>query len=358
MKSARIALLHLTALLVIASTSAAQQPTPTERFDRLDRNKDGRLSREELPRPALFDRLDRNRDNVIERKELPAATEDTDKANTAIQSRLDISYGDQSLQRLDVYQPVNAEKCPVMVYVHGGGWKRGDKRNVGEKVTFFCERGWVFVSVNYRLLPEGQHPVNVNDVANAIAWVHDHATDYGGDPDKLFVMGHSAGAHLAALVGTNSKPLREAGKPLTILRGVIPLDTNAYDLSKLMQSRSREFYANLFGEDESKWKDASPAQHVAADQGIPPFLICYSRGLAGPINPERSTRANAFAKTLRDAGIDAEVIDASDRNHGQINAWFGRADDKKVTGAATRFLDGILEEISNASSNSRTTTSR
>ena len=90
-----------------------------------------------------------------------------------------------------------------MVYVHGGGWKRGDKSRVGEKVEFFTGRGWVFVSVNYRLLPEGAHPANVNDVARALAWVHDHATDYGGDPDRLFLMGHSAGAHLAALVATS-----------------------------------------------------------------------------------------------------------------------------------------------------------
>jgi acetyl esterase/lipase len=298
----------------------------------------------------LFKRLDRNRNNVIERHELPTSETAGVQGNAAIQSKLDIAYGEHKLQRLDLYRPIDATGSPTMVYVHGGGWKRGDKRNVGEKATFFCQRGWIFVSVNYRLLPLGQHPVNVNDVARAIAWVHDHATEYGGDPGKLFVMGHSAGAHLAALVSTNPKPLREVGKPLTILKGVIPLDTNAYDLSNLMQSRSRSFYIDLFGEDESNWKDASPAQHVAANQGIPPFLICYSRGLAGPINPERSTRANAFAKTLRNAGIPAEVIDASDRNHGEINAWFGRADDEKVTGTAVRFLEGILDQVSNAGS--------
>ena len=349
---ARISLLHVATFLALISIAVAQQLTPTARFDRLDRDGDGKLSRDELPRPALFKRLDRNRDDVIERDELPRTTGDAGKANVAIQSKLDIAYGEHALQRFDLYRPHSVKEAPVMVYVHGGGWKRGDKRSVGEKAMFFCGRGWILASVNYRLLPEGRHPVNVNDVARAIAWVHDHATDFGGDPDKLFVMGHSAGAHLAALVSTNPKPLREAGKALTILKGAISLDTNAYDLGKLMESRSRSFYANVFGEDESNWQDASPAEHVAADRGIPPFLICYSRGLQGPINPERSTRANAFAKTLRDAGIPAEVIDASDRNHGEINAWFGREDDKKVTMAAVRFLDGILDQVSTAGAKS------
>ncbi|WP_013630085.1 alpha/beta hydrolase fold domain-containing protein [Rubinisphaera brasiliensis] len=350
MKPTRQLLSLIAVILASAHFASAQVPTVSERFDRLDRNRDGKLSLPELPRPDLFRRLDRNADGVIEQHELQAATatNPVEKDQPQITSKFDVAYGDHALQRLDLYQPQDADGAPIMVYVHGGGWKRGDKRTVGQKVDFFCGRGWVFVSANYRLLPEGQHPANVNDVAKAIGWVHDHAKDYGGDPAKLFVMGHSAGAHLAALVSTAPSPLKNVGKPLTTIRGVIPLDTNAYDVAKLMQSRSSAFYSPVFGEEEASWKDASPIHHVRADQGIPPFLICYSRGLRAQANPERPAQANAFARQLQDSGISAEVIDASDRNHGEINARFGKADDEKVTGAAIRFLDGILAGKSKA----------
>lgn len=131
-----------------------------------------------------------------------------------------------SAHALDVYAPADpgAGPTPVMVYIHGGGWKGGDKARVGSKAEYFTSRGWAFVSVNYRLLPAGRHPANVDDVAAAIAWVHDHAAEHGIDPDAIFVMGHSAGAHLAALVATNPAPLRKAGKPLGVLKGAIAVD--------------------------------------------------------------------------------------------------------------------------------------
>jgi acetyl esterase/lipase len=116
--------------------------------------------------------------------------------------KTDISYGDHPLQKLDLYLPDAPSKAPVMVYIHGGGWAKGDKAAVGLKPAFFNGKGWIFVSVNYRLLPEGKHPANVGDVALALAKVHDQVAEKGGDPGKLFVMGHSAGAHLAALVAT------------------------------------------------------------------------------------------------------------------------------------------------------------
>ena len=95
---------------------------------------------------------------------------------------------------LDIYRPNNLEGCPVMVYVHGGSWRRGDKREVHDKHLAFVDRGWVFVSINYRLAPNGRYPANVEDVARALAWVHNNIRQYGGDPDCLFIMGHSINA--------------------------------------------------------------------------------------------------------------------------------------------------------------------
>ena len=234
-----------------------------------------------------------------------------------------------------------------MVYIHGGGWQRGDKRVVGRKASFFTGLGWVFVSVNYRLLPEGKHPANVEDVARAIAWAHDHITEYDGDPERLFLMGHSPGAHLAALVATDGRRLGDAGKSLAVLKGVIPLDTNTYDLPSLMRSRGASFYGQVFGEDPAVWRDASPLTHIAADGGIPPFLVCYSRGMRANSNPARRTQAEAFGTALRAAGVPAEVVDASDRDHGEINAWFGDPDDS-VTQKALAFLRPLLASTDRA----------
>ena len=256
----------------------------------------------------------------------------------AVTTEIDLAYGEHPAQRLDLYLPENAAKAPVMVYIHGGGWSKGDKKAVGEKPVFFNRLGWIFVSVNYRLLPDGRHPENVNDVALALAKVHDKVAEKGGDPERIFVMGHSAGAHLAALVATDPKPLERAGKSLKILKGVIALDTNTYDLPKLIAASPSDLYTAVFGTDPAGLIDASPQLHVAPDKAIPPFLICYSRGMGARPQMMRSIAANAFKEALTKAGIPAEVVDASDRNHGEINQWFGKDDDEKVTGKAKAFL--------------------
>ena len=247
---------------------------------------------------------------------------------------------------LDVYSPgVKPEKAPVMLYVHGGGWKWGDKKAVGRKPGYFTDAGWIFVSTNYRLLPQGKHPHNVDDIASALAWVHDHIEKRGGDPDKIFIMGHSAGCHLVSLVATSPKPLEKAGKSRKIIRGVIGLDCQAYDISELLQRQTTmKFYSGIFGSDPEGVRDASPQLHIKRGQGIAPFLICYSSGNTLRKNPWRRITAEVFRDALRAADIQADVVDASDRTHGQINQRFGDPADEKVTGKAMEFLRGILEK--------------
>ncbi len=114
----------------------------------------------------------------------------------------DLAYGEPNNERqtLDVYAPAEGVNHPVVVWIHGGGWHSGDKKEVQKKPQAFTDKGFVFVSINYRLLPHVTIKQMAGDVAKAIRWTHDHAKDYGGDPDTIFVMGHSAGAQLAALV--------------------------------------------------------------------------------------------------------------------------------------------------------------
>ncbi len=112
-----------------------------------------------------------------------------------------IPYAEPAHERqvLDVYSPPNAKNLPVVFWIHGGGWQAGDKSDVQIKPQVFMDKGFVFVSTNYRLLPSVDMATIVRDVAKSIRWVHDHIAEYGGDPKRLFIMGHSAGAQLAAL---------------------------------------------------------------------------------------------------------------------------------------------------------------
>ena len=356
----RLSLLMAVLLLNFAPLGYGQtrQDSLASRFDQVDRDGDGKVTAEELPRPILFRRLDRNGDGVIERDEVEAvrgpATQRPSGAKAGkLATHLDIPYAkidgiDPNLLSLDIYAAKDArpgEARPVMVYVHGGGWRLGDKAAVGRKAEFFSGQGWVFVSINYRLVPEGAHPRNVEDVATALAWVHEHASQYGGDPDSISLMGHSAGCHLASLVATDGRHLEKAGKSLELIKGVIALDTQAYDVAKLIEGPSSSaLYVSVFGRDEAMQRDASPIHHVARGKSIPPFLVCYSSGMTARVNPNRSTAAEAFAAALREARVAAEVVDASDRNHGQINQRFGDPADEKVTGRAMAFLNGIRGE--------------
>ena len=350
--------LYLTVGLVPVALRSGEATPPQqkrksieERFKQLDRNGDGKISKDEAPRWRSFTEVDKSGDGIVTLEEARPYFQQRNAGQAANATSpiepVTVQYAeapkgvDPNQLSLDLYMPKGAKNDPVMVYIHGGGWQRGDKKAVGQKVAFFSGMGWGFVSINYRLLPAGKHPVNVQDVARALAWVHNHIGEKGGDPKKLFLMGHSAGAHLAALVATDDRHLKAVGKDLTILKGVIPLDTNAYDLPTLMKTRSTGLYGQVFGKDPKIWHDASPAVHVAEAKGIPPFLICYSRGMRTNPDPARKANAEGFAKLLRAAKIKTEVVDTSDRNHGEINARFGDPKDEKVTGKAKQFLHSL-----------------
>lgn len=247
--------------------------------------------------------------------------------------------GDPDRTSLDVYAPVDAVGAPILVFIHGGGWQRGDKSRQGGRAGFFVERGWVYIATNYRLVPDVSYPTYVQDVADAVAWVHDHAAEFGGDPDAIFLMGHSAGAHLAALVGADERRLEAAGKDLSVLKGVIPIDTNCYDIPRLMNELGAEgavsIYTAAFGEDVEVWRDASPAARVEPDKDIPPYLILHADGR---LLKRRQTRD--FAAKLEAAGVHAEVYHARGKNHSTIARDLGR-DGDPATGVVMEFLESL-----------------
>jgi arylformamidase len=253
----------------------------------------------------------------------------------------DLPYAEPKNQRqtLDVYAPAEGKDHPIVLWIHGGGWRQGDKRGVQRKPAAFVEKGFVFVSTNYRFVPHVTVKEMTGDIAKALRWVHEHAGDYGGDPDTIFVMGHSAGAHLAALVCTDDRYLKAEGLSPAIIKGCVPVDTAVYDVVKQIESigppRSA-MYSGVFGDSESQ-KDSSPIAHVAKGKGIPPFLILHVDD-----RPDSKAQSGMLARALQDAGVSAKVVPAEGKTHGTINSDLGLPDDKP-TRALWEFLDGALK---------------
>lgn len=256
----------------------------------------------------------------------------------------DIPYANPSpanprLNQLDIYRPAEGENLPVLIFIHGGSWRYGDKRFVSDKPAFFTSQGFVFASVNYRLAPEVTHPVYVQDVAKAIAWLQAHVAEYGGDPKRMVVMGHSSGAHLAALVATDNRYLKEAGSGLDALRGVIVLDGGGYDIPRMANSGepfAKGRYEKAFTGDAAVWKEASPITYVAPDKGIPPFLLVH----AGK-RQASADQAKELAAALQETGVRAEVFHNPDRNHVTLNSAIGK-DGDATTEAILSFANSVV----------------
>jgi arylformamidase len=243
-------------------------------------------------------------------------------------------------QTLDVYAPAEGKGHPVVVWIHGGGWQAGDKKEVDKKPQAFTDRGFVFISINYRLLPKATIKEMAGDVAKAIRWVHDHARDHGGDPDTMLVMGHSAGAQLAALVCTDDSLLKAETLSLSIIKGCVPVDGDTYDVPlqiKTVEKKRANAYTRKFGDADSQ-KDLSPVTHVAKGKHIPPFLILHVAD-----HPETKGQSQRLVKVLQEAGISAKAYPAEGKTHGTINSELGVPDDKP-TKALWDFLETVLKK--------------
>jgi arylformamidase len=263
----------------------------------------------------------------------------------------DIPYADPGHERqvLDVYSPNQAKNLPVVFWIHGGGWQTGDKTSVQIKPQAFMDKGFVFVSTNYRLLPGVDMATIVRDVARSIHWVHDHIAEYGGDPDRLLIMGHSAGAQLAALICTDDRYLKAEGLSLAIIKGCVPVDGDTYDVPAIIETaetrrrvhglpQAKFGHREKFGNDPAKHRDFSAVTHVARDKGIPPFLILYVAD-----HPDTSAQAQRLGNVLKDAGVSATVFGAKETNHNKLNGDLGLPDDP-ATKVLFEFLGKALKK--------------
>lgn len=262
----------------------------------------------------------------------------------------DIPYVEKADARhvLDVYSPPKAKNLPVVFWIHGGGWQAGDKSDVQIKPRVFMEKGFVFVSTNYRLLPSVDMATIVQDVAKSMRWVHDHIAEHGGDPKNILVMGHSAGAQLAALICTDDRYLKAEGLSLAIIKGCVPVDGDTFDIPAMIETAETRWKAHglpaakfghreKFGNDPAKHKDFSAVAHIARDKGIPPFLILHVAG-----HPDTTAQALRLGNVLKDAGLPATVFAARESTHNRINADIGQPEDP-ATKALFEFLGKALK---------------
>jgi acetyl esterase/lipase len=246
----------------------------------------------------------------------------------------DIPYGTvHERQVLDVYAPAGAKNLPVVFWIHGGGWQTGNKTMVALKPRVFTDAGFVFVSINHRLLPTVEMGAITKDVASALGWVHKNIATRGGDPNRLLVMGHSSGGQLAALMCTDDRYAKAEGYSLTMIKGCVPVDADTFDIPAIIEvaeTRARAHQLPLptyghrqkFGDDPAKHRDFSPVTHVARDKGIPPFLILHIAG-----HPDTTAQARRMANVLEAAAIPVKVVAGRETTHASINDNIGAPND-------------------------------
>ncbi len=248
-----------------------------------------------------------------------------------------------NLQSLDLYLPVRPAGCgpaPLVAYVHGGGFIRGDKANqLTDKVNLFTREGFGFASLNYRLVDHpgagptnGMYPAAEQDVAAGIAYLADHAPQHQLDPQRIMLLGHSAGGFLVSAVSTDGSFLQGAGRGLSDIACTAPLDST-YDVPNQIAAGGTNalMYRNAFGDDPAVWDQASPARNIGPGKGIPPFHI-VTRGTQA-----RISEAQSFGTTLRDAGVPATVPVVNPLSHEQVNDAVGQPGDTVVTPALLAF---------------------
>jgi acetyl esterase/lipase len=227
----------------------------------------------------------------------------------------DLAYGQHPRQRLDVYLP-GTVKGPILLLVHGGAWSSGDKRSpafIIPKVRYFTARGYVVVATNYRLLPDAHPLEQARDVARALTLVQRRAPAWGADSAQVVLIGHSAGAHLVALLDADPALAREqAADPW---RGTVALDSAAFDVPRLMAEKHAALYDRAFGSHAAYWRTVSPLHVLARD--APPLLAVCSRGRG-----TSCAQAEAFAARANGHHIQVQV-QGVELSHAEINRQLG-----------------------------------
>jgi acetyl esterase/lipase len=284
---------------------------------------------------------------MIVRIGVPLLLGDQQTGGATQQVSRDLPYAEPRNERqmLDVYAPAGAKNRPVVFWIHGGGWQRGDKKEMNAKPQAFTDKGFVFATTNYRFIPHVTMQQIAGDVAKSIRWVYDNVAQYGGDRESIVLMGWSAGAQLAALICTDDRYLKAEGLALTSIKGCVPVDGDTFYPALQIDTfdarpgaRRPSGYRSKFPEGSDR--ELSSVLYVTKDKGIPPFLILHIGG-----RPESGTaiQAQVLANALIVAGVPVQVVAADGKTHLTLDTDLGLPTEVS-TKAVFDFLDRVLRK--------------
>lgn len=367
-------LILLTAALTALSGLSPAQPSNSSRFDLWDRDGNGTLSKDELPerlRPN-FERVDRNADGVISREEDAAVSQRKAKGNrpgpgqripgtVRVWRDLDYAGTENPRQALDLYLPgdeVKTEgKLPLLVFIHGGAWQAGSKESGWNRVRGFVESGrYAAASIAYRLSDEAVWPSQIHDCKAAIRWLRAHAGHYGYDADRIAVWGTSAGGHLVAMLGVTNREEElegEIGEHLEVSSEVTCV-VNFFGPSELLTMNDHPSRIDHLAPDSPESRlvgaplptvperaaHASPVTWVS--EGDAPFLIVH--GTVDQLVPY--PQSVELEKRLEHVGVPAALLTVRDGGHG---GGFGPSVSRAVETFLSHHLLGAGETVTDGS---------
>lgn len=348
---------------VLPLSSFGQTEKPDRRFTNWDRNKDGKLSKEELPQPLQrnFERVDTNNDGSISLKEHLAVTRTNaptrpERGGDDVTKHADLDYAgnDNPKQKLDLYLPKTRgdEPLPVVCWIHGGGWKGGDKRNASKITRLVSSGKYAGVSIGYRLSHEAQWPAQIHDCKAAIRWIRANAEAYNLDPERIAVWGSSAGGHLVAMLGVSHGVEGLEGEigPHTDQSSEVACVVDYYGPTELLtmndhpskidhnaaNSPESMLIGGAIQQNKDQANNASPITHVTSDDE--PMLIVH--GTKDELVPY--PQSVDFEKALEKSGVSAAFVTVNDGGHG---GGFGPTIQKLVEQFLAHQLLGVGEPV-------------
>lgn len=260
------------------------------------------------------------------------------QASSATQlDRQTVPYGAHDRQAIAYFAPGEPDnaKPPLIAFIHGGAWMTGDRaRAIHHKARHFTGNGYAFASIGYRVLPDAPVEEQARDIAKGLAQLRKEASALGFDADRIVLMGHSAGAHLAALVSTDPSYL---GDTMSAIDGVVLLDGAGYDVNARLaprRGRASRIYSKVFGDNPNRHASLSPVTH-AGSPDVNNWLILHVAD-----RRQSSMQSTMLRDALVKAGSKAQTVAVPDSNHSQLNRNLGLIDD-----FATQQVDAFLEAL-------------
>lgn len=218
-----------------------------------------------------------------------------------LRNELDVPYGKDPKQRLDVYFPVQkASNAPVLLFLHGGGFREGDRKQYGYVAEPFAKQGIITVVASYRLTPKFAHPAQPDDVKAAVAWIYRNIAQRGGDPDAIYISGHSAGAILTADIGVDLSWMDRMKIPRSAVRGIVPI-SGPYDLAGWKE-------LNEYVPTPEATASASALRHVNAP--APVAIVAY-----GSLESRFMDTSSELVKALQAKGTKASILVLDGKDH-------------------------------------------